>query len=661
MKSVARFLLVAVIGVLCVGSQRAVQAQSPNPAGATKNDWAYYGHDAGGTRYSPLTQINRENAKNLKVAWTFHSGDISDGSGRPKRSGLETTPILVDGILYLTSPFNRVFALNPETGKQLWVYDPMIDVAESYGDGLINRGVATWLDPTRAKGKRCRRRIFEATLDARLIELDAATGDPCMDFGNRGQISLRDVARYIPGEYHMTSPPAVIDDLVVVGSAIDDNARVDMPSGVVRAFDARTGALRWKWEPLPPNDADSAKPSATANTNATKVWRTGAGNAWSVMVVDPERDLIFVPTGSASPDYYGGMRVGDDKWANSIVALHAKSGELAWGFQLVHHDLWDYDTAAPPLLAMLQHDGKSVPVVIQGNKTGFLYVLNRDTGVPVFPVEERPVPQSDVPGEVTSPTQPFPLAPPALVPQKLSADDAWGITVEDRTYCRDRMKNLRNDGLFTPPSLQGSLSVPGNVGGMNWSGYAFDPQNSLLLVNTNNVPSQMGVNAADKYWDAADNNKGDLEYTQQYGAPYGMFRTFLFAKAHHLPCSLPPWGTLTAVDMAKGTIRWQVPLGSIAPKEAMVPAGAPSLGGPIVTAGGLVFIAGTVIDPAIRAFDVETGKEIWKFDLPTSGAATPMTYQLRPGGKQFIVVAAGGHSKVAEEKQSDEIVAFTLP
>jgi quinoprotein glucose dehydrogenase len=661
MKSVARFLLVAVIGVLCVGSQRAVQAQSPNPAGATKNDWAYYGHDAGGTRYSPLTQINRENAKNLKVAWTFHSGDISDGSGRPKRSGLETTPILVDGILYLTSPFNRVFALNPETGKQLWVYDPMIDVAESYGDGLINRGVATWLDPTRAKGKRCRRRIFEATLDARLIALDAATGDPCMDFGNRGQISLRDVARYIPGEYHMTSPPAVIDGMVVVGSAIDDNARLDMPSGVVRAFDARTGALRWKWEPLPPNDADSAKPSATANTNATKVWRTGAGNAWSVMVVDPERDLIFVPTGSASPDYYGGMRVGDDKWANSIVALHAKSGELAWGFQLVHHDLWDYDTAAPPLLAMLQHDGKSVPVVIQGNKTGFLYVLNRDTGVPVFPVEERPVPQSDVPGEVTSPTQPFPLAPPALVPQKLSADDAWGITVEDRTYCRDRMKNLRNDGLFTPPSLQGSLSVPGNVGGMNWSGYAFDPQNSLLLVNTNNVPSQMGVIAADKYWDAADNNKGDLEYTQQYGAPYGMFRTFLFAKAHHLPCSPPPWGTLTAVDMAKGTIRWQVPLGSIAPKEAMVPAGAPSLGGPIVTAGALVFIAGTVIDPAIRAFDVETGKEIWKFDLPTSGAATPMTYQLRPGGKQFLVVAAGGHSKVAEEKQSDEIVAFTLP
>jgi quinoprotein glucose dehydrogenase len=635
---------------------RNADAQSTDPAGGASNDdWAYYGHDAGGTRYSSLAQINRENVAELKVAWVFHTADISDRTGGRKRSGLETTPILVDGTLYATSAFNRVFALDPETGKQLWVYDPKIDLAGNYGDGLINRGVATWLDPSRAKRKPCRRRIFEATLDARLIALDALTGEPCKDFGDQGQISLRDVARYIPGQYHMTSPPAVIDDVVIVGSAIDDNSRAEMPSGVVRAFDARTGVLRWKWEPLPPNQPPSEVPGGG------KTWRTGAGNAWTPMVVDTQRDFVFVSTGSASPDYYGGLRPGDNKWADSVVALRAKTGELVWGFQLVHHNLWDYDSASPPLLATLRHDGKNVPVVIQGNKTGFLYVLDRRTGVPVFPVEERPVPQSDVPGEVTSPTQPFPLAPPALSPQTLSPDDAWGITGEDRQVCQALVKSLRNEGLFTPPSLAGSLSVPGNVGGMNWSGYAYDPPRSLLLVNTNNLPSKMGVIPADKYQNEVERNAEDADYTQQAGAPYGMFRTFLFAKAHRLPCAPPPWGTLTAVDMVTGTIRWQVPLGSLVPDKPALPKGTPSLGGPIVTAGGLVFIAGTMMDPTIRAFDVETGKEIWKAELPTSGGATPMTYRLRRGGKQFLVIAAGGHQGVPEEKQSDEIIAFTLP
>jgi quinoprotein glucose dehydrogenase len=654
MSKLVRFVAAGILALACIAIPGAT-AQSPHAVNGSGDDWPYYGHDAGGMRYSPLAQINRENVATLKVAWTFHVGDISDGSGGRKRTGLETTPILVDGTLYLTTGFNRVFALDPETGKQRWVYDPMIDVAGRYGDGLINRGVSAWFDPTRAKGKPCRRRIFETTLDARLIALDGATGEPCLEFGNRGQISLHDVARYIPAQYHMTSPPAMIDDVVVVGSAVDDNSRVDMPSGVVRAFDARTGALRWKWEPLPPNESESAA------RDAKKTWRTGAGNAWSVMVVDRERDLVFVPTGSASPDYYGGLRPGDDKWSDSVVALRGRTGEFVWGFQLVHHDLWDYDSASPPLLATLQHDGKNVPVVIQGNKTGFLYVLNRDTGVPVFPVEERPVPQTDVPGEMTSRTQPFPLAPPAVAPQKLSADDAWGITPEDREVCRERLKNLRNDGLFTPPSLQGSLSVPGNVGGMNWSGYAYDPQHSLLVVNTNNLPARMGLIPRDKYWDTVEKDTQDADYTEQSGGPYGLFRTLLFAKAHHLPCAPPPWGTLTAVDMSAGSIRWQVALGSLSPGNPAVPLGAPSLGGPIVTAGGLIFIAGTMIDPSLRAFDVETGNEIWKAQLPTAGGATPMTYQTRKGGRQFLVIAAGGHQGVTEEPQNDSIVAFTLP
>jgi quinoprotein glucose dehydrogenase len=618
-------------------------------------EWPNYGNDPGGMRYSPLSQINRENVAKLKVAWVFHTGDISEGSDGRKRSGFETTPILVDGTLYLTTPFNRVIALDPATGAQRWAYDPKIDQTGDYGDGLVNRGVATWLDPSRPAGQSCRRRIFEATQDARLIALDAAGGAPCSDFGKGGQVSLRDVPGYRPGWYHMTSPPAVIDGLVVVGSAIDDNHRVDMPRGVVRAFDARSGAMRWSWDPIPPN------PAATAVNGGSKTWNSGAANAWSIMSVDLERDLIFVPTGSASPDYYGGLRPGDDRWANSVVALHAKTGEVAWGFQLVHHDLWDYDTASPPLLATLRHNGQNVPVVIQGNKTGMLYVLNRDKGTPVFPVEERAVPQSDVAGEVTSPTQPFPVASPPLSPQQLSADDAWGPTAADREACRNAIRGLRNQGIFTPPSLKGALAVPGNVGGLTWSGYAFDPEHSLLVVNTNNLVAKMKLIPRATY-NQAGSRIEDGDYGDQTGSPYGLYRRFLQSPSD-LPCGAPPWGVLSAVDMTEGKIRWQVPLGSMEDfggKHADVPAGSISLGGPIVTAGGLVFIAGTT-DAYIRGFDVETGKELWKAHLPASGNATPMTYRLGQDGKQYLVIAAGGHPKITEESLGDALVAFTLP
>lgn len=604
------------------------------PTGA---DWPNYGNDPGGMRYSTLTEINRSNVAQLRVAWTFHVGDISDGKDGRKRSGLETTPLMVDGTLYLTTGFNRVIALDPETGQQRWVYDPQIDLTWDSGDGLINRGVAIWVDPQPATQHPCHRRIFEATIDAQLIALDDASGTPCADFGKNGRISLRDVPGFRPGWYHITSPPAVIDDLVVVGSAIDDNARAAMPSGVVRAFDARTGVLRWHWDPIP------------LNGNQT----TGAANAWSIMTVDPKRDLVFVPTGSASPDYYGGLRPGDNKWANSVVALHATTGKIAWGFQLVHHDLWDYDSAAPPLLATLPHNGKRVPVVIQGNKTGFLYVLNRDTGTPVFPVVETPVPQSDVPGEVTSPTQPVPVAPPALTPQHLSANDAWGTSPEEREACRKEILELRNEGIFTPPSVNGSLVIPGHIGGMTWSGYSFDPVRNLLFVNTNNDPAKVKVIPRA---DFADARKGEVgQYAVQEGAPYGLFRRFLVSSSTKLPCIAPPWGMLTAVDMAEGKIRWQVPLGSF---SSALPAGAMSLGGSIVTAGGLVLIAGT-FDPYIRAFDSDTGKELWRWQLPASGHATPMTYQIH--GKQYLVIAAGGHAQIREKPQGDAIVAFALP
>jgi len=616
-----------------------------------ETDWPAYGNDPGGMRHSALSQINRDNVAKLRVAWVFHTGDISDGHDGRKRSSFESTPIFVDGILYLTTPFNRVIALDPVTGKQLWSYDPKIDLTLEYGDGFVNRGATTWLDPTVASDRPCKRRIFEATLDARLIALDAATGTLCSDFGTAGQVDLRNVPGYqqtnlgepMRGWYHMTSPPVTIDDLVIVGSAIDDNSRVDMPSGVVRAFDARTGALRWSWDPIPQN-----LPSTTSS------WMTGAANAWSIMTVDVARDMVFIPTGSASPDYYGGLRPGDDKWANSVVALHARSGKPAWGFQLVHHDLWDYDTASAPLLATLRHDGKTVPVVIQGNKTGFLYVLDRDTGKPVFPVEERAVPQSDIPGEKASSTQPFPLFPPPLAPQHFSIEDAWGPTPADREACKEAIGKLRNEGIFTPPSVQGTLAVPGNAGGMNWSGYAFDPMRNLLIVNTDNLIARVRLIPRDKV--SSDNEDG--EYGAQRGTPYGMLRRFLQSPSD-LPCGAPPWGTLTAVDMAKGAIRWQIPLGSMVDfggAHGAVPPGSISFGGPMATAGGLIFTA-AALDPHLHAFDADTGKEIWTVELPASAQSTPMTYRWQ--GKQYIVICAGGHGKM-KSKMGDSVVAFRL-
>ena len=624
----------------------ALTSLGANGQTSSRAEWPNYGNDPGGMRYSPLTQINRDNVSKLKVAWVYHTGDVSDGKKYPRRSEFESTPIFIDGTLYLSTAFNRVVALDPASGKERWTFDPKINLGSRYSEGLMNRGVSTWLDTGRKPDAECRRRIFLATIDARLIALDAASGKPCRDFGDAGQLDLtRGIVNIIrAGEYEETSPPAIIDDLVVVGSAIADNDRVDSPSGLVRAFDGRTGELRWKWESLPATLAP-----------------TGAGNVWSMISVDAERNLVFVPTGAPSPDYHGAKRPGDDKWANSVVALRGKDGRFVWGFQLVHHDLWDYDTASQPLLATLHRNGSDVPVVIQGNKTGNLFVLDRETGVPVFKVEERAVPQSDADEERTSRTQPFPVAPPPLVRQQLSADEAWGTNDAERNACRERLQRLRSNGIFTPPSVQGTAAIPGNLGGMNWSSGAFDPQRQLFVTNVNNLAMEVHLIPRDQYLpqeQAAEAGKFRGDVSPQHGTPYGMSRQAIVSPMG-LPCLPPPWGELVAVDLSKGTIRWHVPLGTAVKLEGKtIPVGGtPNLGGPIVTAGGLVFI-GSSMDDSFRAFDVDTGRVLWSVPLPAGGQATPMTFE--ENGGQYVVISAGGHGKLGTTL-GDSVIGFTLP
>jgi quinoprotein glucose dehydrogenase len=617
-----------------------VLALVPSVLGA-QDGWPTYGGDAGGTRYSPLATITRGNVTQLRVAWTYRTGALDPPTGLNEKAAFEATPILIEGTLYLSTPFNRVIALDPGTGAERWTYDPRIDRAADYSE-VASRGVAAWIDPSARSDAPCRLRIFEGTIDARLLALDGATGRACTAFGDQGIVDLTLDTGYRPrfrGDLQVTSAPTIVGDLVITGSSIGDNGGVDMPRGVVRAYDARTGALRWRWNPIP--WADRQTPP------------TGAANAWSTFAADPARDLVFIPTGSASPDYFGGARPGDNKWANAIVALKASTGEFVWGFQVVHHDLWDYDVPSQP--SLIEYRGR--PAVVVTTKIGHVFVLDRVTGKPLHAVNERKVPASDIPGENASPTQPVPEWS-AMVPQRLTAGDAWGATAEMRDWCRRKIESLRNDGLFTPPTLSGTIAFPGNVGGVNWGSAAWDPTRDLLFANTNRVAAIARLVPRGQM-ESAIRDRGNTEtawggeFAPQRGTPYGMHREWLVAP-NGQPCNPPPWGALVAFDLRTGRLRWQAPLGSMG--EGW-PAGSINLGGPLATAGGLIFTA-AARDPHLRAFDADSGKELWSAELPASAQATPMTYEWK--GAQFVVVSAGGHGKM-KSKMGDSVVAFALP
>ncbi|HZA82444.1 MAG TPA: pyrroloquinoline quinone-dependent dehydrogenase, partial [Actinomycetes bacterium] len=500
-------------------------------------------------------------------------------------------------------------------------------------------------------------------MDARLIALDAAGGTPCPDFGQAGQVDLSrgvDLGTYQANtrEYGVTSPPVVIGDLVVVGSAIGDNRAATLERGIVRAFDARTGAIRWLWDPIPRQPTDPAF-RTWAHLSAR---RTGAANVWAQLSVDAARDLVFVPTSSPSPDYYGGERLGSNSYADSVVALRGSSGELVWHYQIVHHNIWDYDLPAQPSLITVRKDGRDIPAVAQATKMGFLFLLHRETGEPIFPVEERPVPRSDVPGEQSWPTQPFPTRPRPLVPTTLTSDDAWGLSPWDRGQCRNLIERYRNDGIFTPSSLAGTIQYPGVTGGTNWGSVAVEPRRGWVVLNMSRLPSVTGLIPRAKLEAGRPDVPDDATISKMEGTPYGLFRVPALLSPLGLPCTKPPWGTLLAVDTASGEVKWEVPLGTVrdlAPIPLPIRWGTPNLGGPIVTGGGLVFIA-AAMDNYLRAFDLETGKELWKGRLPAGGQATPMTYRLGENGRQFVVIAAGGHGRMGTDI-GDSVVAFALP
>lgn len=503
----------------------------------------------------------------------------------------------------------------------------------------------------------CSPRIFVATADARLVAVDAATGRRCEGFGAGGEVDLSvAVAPPHPSELGITSPPIVVGDVVIVGSSIGENRRVDMPSGMVQAFNARSGAPRWQWDPIPRDPADPAR-AGWAGDSAD---RTGGANVWSLGSADPERDLVFLPTSSPSPDFYGGARIGDNRHADSVVALRASTGERVWSFQTVHHNLWDYDVGSQPVLIDLDLDGESVPAVVQATKMGHVFFLHRETGAPLFPVAERPVPQTDVPGEGTSRTQPFPTWPPPLVPQGLRPEDAWGLTPWDRGACRDRIRSMRSDGIFTPPSLEGTVIFPGTAGGSNWGSVAYDPVRRLLIANTTRIANTVQLIPRDD----AEFDRDRAHYVgrgEQAGTPY-VARLGVLVSPFGVPCNPPPWGTLAALDLASRELRWEVPLGTVrdlAPVPIPLRWGVPNMGGPLSTAGGVVFI-GAALDDYLRAFDVETGDELWKGRLPAGGQATPMTFRVRPDGRQFVVIAAGGHAQM-RSTAGDSLMAFALP
>jgi len=628
------------------------------PVLAEDGDWRSFGRDPGGSQHSPLLQINTSNVSQLKPAWTHRSGDFVDASLADGGTVLQATPLHIDGSLYFCTPMNRIIALDARTGRERWVFDPHRPDARTGREALTEplgrprrcRGVAYWEAAADADASEevCRARVFMNGDAGRVYAVDAATGEPCSDFGAAqgyaGWVSHLDFENHGEGPAGAaTSPPAILGDLVVAAMATSDGI-TNAKNGFVRAFDVRSGELRWEFDPIPVEYRDI----------------TGAAHVWSTISVDVERNLVFLPTSSPSTDYYGGRRRVDMPLVNAIVALHGDTGEVAWSFQTVRHNLFDYDLVGHPLLVDIQRDGRSVPAALLQTKMGWLFGFERGSGEPLWPIVERAVPGTDVPTDEAAPTQPVPEQMAAFARQEVTRDELFGLTPIDRHFCRRQFDRLRYEGMYTPPSMAGAIVFPSALGGGNWGGAAYDPASNLLIIKASNLAHVIRVIAKEDVEAEDATPPQDFLTRPLVGTAYRV-EGETFASPLGIPCTPPPWGTLTALDMGSGEIRWQIPLGQVRRAGLTVPKrfgwGSPNVGGPITTAGGLTFIAATM-DSKIRALDTATGQELWISDLPVPGMAVPMTYTV--DGRQYVVIAAGGNAQVGT-RIGDYLVAYALP
>ncbi|MFB5018183.1 pyrroloquinoline quinone-dependent dehydrogenase [Enterobacter hormaechei subsp. hoffmannii] len=629
------------------GKKVASASQPATPLVPGTPTWDSFHGQLNAQKYSPLTQITADNVSKLTKVWEFHTGDVSDGKGDTPATVWSATPIFANDTLYIGTPFDRLIALDPGTGKEKWHYDTKSSRKALTQPVLKNRGVSYWQAKNPVKGEACQKMVYMGTVDGKLFALDADSGKPCSGFADNGVLDLNQW-NTVNAKYPLSvlQPPTVVGNHLLVGWAGKDWAYAEAPPGTVFSVNAQTGKLEWTFEAIP---AEIRK-------------RTGTANVWTHMSADEANGLVYLPVSSPSPNYWGGNRVDAIPLGTSTTALDINTGKVVWSRQWVHHDVWDYDINSAPTLMDITVDGKQIPALVQATKQGFLFVVNRLTGEDVWPIEERPVPQGDgsVQGEVLSPTQPFPTKPAPLLDQS-KKPEIWKLAdIVGGGQCSRLWDNLTYEGMYTPPTTkgEGTLTYPDSAGGVQWGGVAFDPQKQIAIVNTSHIVQYVKLYSREDYDNADKDSGNESGFAPQEGAPYGM-RLLVASNWLGMPCWQPPFGEIVAIDMHTGDVKWRRPVGASQQYGFFMPEswGSPTIGGPAVTAGGVIFI-GASMDAKVRAYSVESGEELWSNQAEAPAVANPSVYEYK--GRQYVAFVAGGNT-ILKDQVGDQVVVYALP